>query len=145
MTVSAATPISSAAVATNAATGSTATATSAQASATPTLSYNSFLTLLMAELKNQDPTQPMDPSQMVSQLATISEVGQAVQTNSSLSSLLTSTSLTQAEQLIGKSITSADGSTSGQVSSVTVNGSGATAILSNGQQVPLSNGATVGS
>jgi flagellar basal-body rod modification protein FlgD len=140
MTVSAATPISSAA-----ATASTASATSAQASATPTLSYNSFLTLLMAELKNQDPTQPMDPSQMVSQLATISEVGQAVQTNTSLSSLLTSTSLTQAEQLIGKSITSADGATSGQVTSVTVNGSGATAILSTGQQVPLTNGATVGS
>ena len=36
----------------------------------------------MAEMKNQDPTQPMDPSQMVSQLATVSEVGQAVQTNS---------------------------------------------------------------
>ena len=33
----------------------------------------------MAEMKNQDPTQPMDPSQMVSQLATVSEVGQAVQ------------------------------------------------------------------
>ena len=62
-----------------------------------------------------------------------------------LPSLLTSTSLTQAEQLIGKSITSADGATSGQVASVTVNGSGATAILSNGQQVSLSNGATVGS
>ena len=145
MTVSAATPISSAAIAPNAATGSTTAATSTQASATPTLSYNSFLTLLMAELQNQDPTQPMDPSQMVSQLATISEVGQAVQTNSSLSSLLTSTSLTQAEQLIGKSITSADGATSGEVTSVTVNGSGATAILSNGQQVPLANGATVGS
>jgi flagellar basal-body rod modification protein FlgD len=141
MTVSAATPISSAAGATNAATG----ATSAQTSAAPTLSYNSFLTLLMAELKNQDPTQPMDPSQMVSQLATISEVGQAVQTNTSLSSLLTSASLTQAEQLIGQNITSADGSTSGQVTSVTVNGSGTTAILSNGQQVPLANGATVGS
>jgi flagellar basal-body rod modification protein FlgD len=141
MTVSAATPISNAAGATNVATG----ATSAQTSAAPTLSYNSFLTLLMAELKNQDPTQPMDPSQMVSQLATISVVGQAVQTNSSLSSLLTSTSLTQAEQLIGKSLTSADGSTSGQVTSVTVNGSGATAILSNGQQVSLANGATVGS
>jgi flagellar basal-body rod modification protein FlgD len=141
MTVSAATPTSNAAGATNAAT----VATSARTSAAPTLSYNSFLTLLMAELKNQDPTQPMDPSQMVSQLATISVVGQAVQTNSSLSSLLTSTSLTQAEQLIGKSLTSADGSTSGQVTSVTVNGSGATAILSNGQQVSLANGATVGS
>jgi len=142
MTVSAASPISSAAVATNASPPGT---TAAQSNSTPTLSYNSFISLLMAELKNQDPTQPMDPSQMVSQLATISEVGQAVQTNSSLSSLLTSASLTQAEQLIGKSITSVDGSTSGQVASVSVNSSGATAILSNGKQVPLSQGATVNS
>jgi flagellar biosynthetic protein FliQ len=55
----------------------------------------------MAEMKNQDPTQPMDPSQMVSQLATVSEVGQAVQTNTTLNSLLTATSLSQAEQLVG--------------------------------------------
>jgi flagellar basal-body rod modification protein FlgD len=115
----------------------------ARSGAPPSLSYNSFISLLMAELKNQDPTQPMDPSQMVSQLATISEVGQAVQTNSSLSSLLTSASLTQAEQLIGKNITSADGSTSGQVTSVTVNGSGATAVLASGQHISLANGATV--
>ncbi len=142
MTVTAASTLSSAAAAANT---PTAGANATSASATPSLSYNSFISLLMAELKNQDPTQPMDPSQMVSQLATISEVGQAVQTNSSLSSLLTSASLTQAEQLIGKSITSADGSTSGQVTSVTVNGSGATAILSSGQQVSLANGATVNS
>ena len=88
--------------------------------ATQTLNYNDFLTLLMAEMKNQDPTQPMDPSQMVSQLATVSEVGQAVQTNTTLASLLTATSLTQAEQLIGRTVTSADGSTSGEVASVSV-------------------------
>jgi flagellar basal-body rod modification protein FlgD len=143
MTVSATSSISAAAAA-NASTAAAAGATTSQAGATPSLSYNSFISLLMAELKNQDPTQPMDPSQMVSQLATISEVGQAVQTNTSLSSLLTATSLSQAEQLVGKNITSADGATSGQVTSVAVNGSGATAVLSNGQQVPLGSGATVG-
>jgi Flagellar hook capping protein len=30
---------------------------------------NSFLTLLVAQLKNQDPTNPMDNSQLTSQLA----------------------------------------------------------------------------
>lgn len=120
------------------------TATSATGS-TPTLSYNSFISLLVAELQHQDPTQPMDPSQMVTQLATISQVGQAVQTNANLSSLLTATSLSQAEQLIGKTVTSSDGSISGQVASVMVSGGGTTAILSNGQQVPLANGATISS
>jgi flagellar basal-body rod modification protein FlgD len=129
----------------SAAASSSANATTPAASSTPTLSYNSFISILVAELQHQDPTQPMDPSQMVSQLATISQVGQSVQTNTNLSSLLTSTSLSQAEQLIGKTVTSSDGSTSGQVTSVTVNSSGTTATLSNGQQVPLANGATVGS
>ena len=115
------------------------------ASAAPVakLDYNDFLTLLMAEMKNQDPTQPMDPSQMVSQLATVSEVGQSVQMNANLSALLTSTSLSQAESLIGKNITSADGSASGQVTSVSVTSAGAVATLANGVTVPLADGATV--
>ena len=82
MTVNATSPVSSPAA-------STSTGSSAASAATQSLSYNDFLTLLMAEMKNQDPTQPMDPSQMVSQLATVSEVGQAVQTNTTLASLLT--------------------------------------------------------
>ena len=85
----------------------------------------------------------MDPSTMVSQLATVSEVGQAVQTNTTLSSLLTSSSLTQAEVLVGTNITSADGSTSGTVASVNVTSSGATATLTNGQTVSLGTGATI--
>jgi flagellar basal-body rod modification protein FlgD len=136
MTVSPASSVSSAA-----APGS-ASATGA-AAATQSLNYNDFLTLLMAEMKNQDPTQPMDPSQMVSQLATVSEVGQAVQTNTNLASLLMSTSLAQAEQLVGKTITSADGSTSGEVASVSVTSSGAVATLANGATVSLVNGASV--
>ena len=67
----------------------------------------------MSELKNQDPTNPMDPAQMVSQLATVSEVGQAVQTNTTLASLLTANSLSQAELLVGQTISSTDGTTSG--------------------------------
>lgn len=126
---------------------SSATASKASA-ATPavgaSLSYNDFLTLLMAQLKNQDPTQPMDPSQMVTQLATVSEVGQSVQTNTSLSALLTTSSLSQAEQLIGENIISADGQTAGTVMSVSVTSSGATAKLSSGATVPLTSGVTVG-
>jgi len=125
-------------------TNSTANPTASSATAsTNNLSYNDFLTLLMAEMKNQDPTQPMDPSQMVSQLATVSEVGQAVQTNTNLASLLTATSLTQAESLIGRTITSSDGSTSGEVTSVSVTSSGAVATLANGGSVSLADGASV--
>ena len=65
MTVSAASPVATPAASTSSVSAASATA------ATQSLSYNDFLTLLMAEMKNQDPTQPMDPSQMVSQLATV--------------------------------------------------------------------------
>jgi flagellar basal-body rod modification protein FlgD len=112
-------------------------------SATSTLDYNSFLTLLMAEMKNQDPTQPMDPTQMVTQLATVSSVGQQVQTNTTLASLLTATSINQAEQLVGKTITSADGKVSGQVTSVTIGSSGSTATLTDGSTVSVDSGVSV--
>ena len=107
------------------------------------LSPDDFLTLLIAEMKNQDPTKPMDPSQMVSQLATVSQVSQSVTTNTTLSSLLTATSLSQAEQLIGKTLTSADGSVSGQVASVNVTTAGETATLTNGKKVTLGAGVTI--
>ena len=68
-------------------TASTKSAASS-ASNTTTIDYNSFLQLLVTEMQNQDPTQPMDPTQTVTQLATFSGVEQAVQTNSILSSLL---------------------------------------------------------
>jgi flagellar basal-body rod modification protein FlgD len=137
MTVNATTPVSS--------TGPSASTTSSTAAsaATQSLSYNDFLTLLMAELQNQDPTQPMDPAQMASRLATVSEVGRAVQTNTTLASLLTASSLSQAEQLVGQTITSADGTTSGQVASVSVTSSGTVATLTNGGTVSLANGASV--
>jgi flagellar basal-body rod modification protein FlgD len=125
----------------------TPSASSSASSAIPsaTVDYNQFLNLLIAEIKNQDPTQPMDPTQSVTQLATISGVQQAMQTNATLTSLLTSSSLSQAEQLVGQTITSADGSTSGQVASVNVSATGSTATLTNGSTVTLANGVSVGS
>jgi flagellar basal-body rod modification protein FlgD len=122
---------------------STANAASTAVSATNQLSYDDFLTLLMTELQHQDPTQPMDPTQMVTQLATVSNVGQAVQANKTLSALLTTTSLSQAEAMIGQTVSSPDGQTSGVVQSVTVSSTGTTATLTDGSQLQLSTGATV--
>ncbi len=113
------------------------------AGAAKTLDASSFITLLTAELKNQDPTKPMDPTQMVSQLATISSVQQAAKTNTLLASMLIINSLSQAEQLLGKSVTSADGTVSGLVASVTVGGSGSSAVLSDGSVVVIEDGLRV--
>ncbi|HUH30454.1 MAG TPA: flagellar hook capping FlgD N-terminal domain-containing protein, partial [Rhodanobacter sp.] len=48
-----------------------------------TIGQADFLSLLVQQMRNQDPTQPMDSSQMVSQLAQISQVSatQALQTS----------------------------------------------------------------
>jgi flagellar basal-body rod modification protein FlgD len=128
---------------TNAVTSQSSVSGASAVAATNTLNYDDFLTLLMTELQHQDPTQPMDPTQMVSQLATVSDVGQAVQANKTLSAMLTSNSLAQAEMLVGQTITSTDGKSSGVVTSVTVSSAGATATLADGSQVPLSTGATI--
>ena len=130
-------PVSSA-TSSNSSSGSSAT------QATPNVDYNQFLTMLIAEIQNQDPTQPMDPTQSVTQLATFAGVQQSMQTNVTLSSMLTSSSLSQAELLIGQTITSADGTTSGTVASVSVGASGSTATLTNGSTVSLASGVSIG-
>jgi flagellar basal-body rod modification protein FlgD len=57
---------------------------------------NQFLTLLVAELKNQDPTQPTDPTQFVAQLAQFSTVEQLTQSNTTLTTIAQSLSSSQA-------------------------------------------------
>jgi flagellar basal-body rod modification protein FlgD len=133
------------------ATGSTSSATSSANSssrqsaggAAQTVDYNQFLQLLIAEMKNQDPTKPMDPTQTVSQLASFSAVEQAVKTNSTLTSLLNQSALSQAGSFIGKTVTAADDSISGVVASVTTSSSGLTATLTDGTTIDLTTGISV--
>jgi flagellar basal-body rod modification protein FlgD len=105
--------------------------------------YQSFLRLLIAEMKNQDPTKPMDSTQYVAQLATFSQVEQSVQTNTKLDQILQSSALSQADALIGRSITSADGKTTGTVASVRLASTGLIAVLGNGAEVAVGPGVTV--
>ena len=132
-----------------ASTASVAASTPAAAAANTTaagttVDYNSFLQLMVAELKNQDPTSPTDPTQYMSQLASFSSVEQQVQTNSKLDTLLTGNALSQAEAAIGRTATSADGSVSGTVQSVNIaSGGSVTANLANGQTLALGGGVTI--
>ena len=128
-------------------TPTTSTTSKATTSATTnpnTVDYNTFLQLLVTELQNQDPTSPTDPTQYLSQLASFSAVGQSVQTNAKLDTMLTTSALSQADSAIGRTVTSADGSTTGVVSSVAIGSGGTvTATLQNGSTLALSNGVTV--
>ena len=118
-------------------------ANQAKATSKTAVDYQSFLKLLVAEMKNQDPTKPMDSTQYVAQLATFSQVEQSVQTNSKLDQLLQSSALSQADSLIGRTIASADGKTSGKVEEVRLAGTGLIAVLEDGTEVAIGTGVTI--
>jgi flagellar basal-body rod modification protein FlgD len=87
-------------------TGSTGSAgsTASTPAATGTLGGTDFLTLMLAQLKNQDPTSPVDSNTFLSQLASLSEVQGITSLNTSfnaLSSSLSSSQALQASSLLG--------------------------------------------
>lgn len=115
----------------------------ATSATTSTASYDNFLKLLMAQMKNQDPTEPMKSTDYMAQLATFSQVEQTVKSNSKLDALLASSALSQADSVIGRTISTADGKISGQVTSVTIVSEGAVAKLTSGEQILLGPGVIV--
>jgi flagellar basal-body rod modification protein FlgD len=92
----------------NGTTGSSTSSTSSTSNSTSASSLQStFLQLLVTQLQNQDPTNPMDSSQMTSQLAeinTVSGISQLNTTLSSLSSQLTAQQQTQSSSLLGTTV-----------------------------------------
>ncbi|CAH0339507.1 flagellar hook assembly protein FlgD [Rhizobium sp. CECT 9324] len=133
------------AVGTTTSTAKTTTNNSADsASASASLDYESFLKLLIAQMQNQDPTDPMDASEQISQLATFSQVEQTIQTNSNLETLITGNALTNASNYIGKTITSADEKTTGVIESVRVYSDTMVATTTDGDEIPITVGVRVG-
>jgi len=99
-----------------------------------------FMQLLVAELKYQNPDNPVDPTQFMAQTAQLTEV-QAITT-------LQATEQTSASAaLIGKEITASSGSgkVQGVVTGVTINSSGTPQLDVNGATVALSSVTQVGS
>jgi flagellar basal-body rod modification protein FlgD len=52
-----------------------------------TITADDFLTLLVTQMKNQDPTQPSDPSQYLQQLVGVNSLEQLINVNKQLTSL----------------------------------------------------------
>jgi flagellar basal-body rod modification protein FlgD len=70
--------------------------------------YTRFLTLLTAQVQNQDPLEPMDSTQFVSQLAQLSQVEQAVQSNRNLEGIgaqISSLLAAGGPELLGREVT----------------------------------------
>lgn len=73
-------------------TGSQANSASTNARTTLSSNFDTFLTLLTAQLSNQDPLNPVDSAQFTQQLVQYSQVEQQIQTNDRLASLLAQSS-----------------------------------------------------
>ena len=92
-----------------AATGSTTAATSAGLTGKSQIagSYSDFLKLLMTQLKNQDPTAPLDTNQFTQQLVQFSSVEQQLNTNTNLTKLIAlqeGGQVLQSSALVGKTV-----------------------------------------
>ena len=83
-------------------------ASTASAQKQLTVDYDTFLHLMMAQMQNQDPTNPMDASEQLAQLASFSQVEQSIQTNAKLETLLTNLSFGQVDDLIGRTVLALD-------------------------------------
>src|SRR5579872_5472022 len=93
------------------------TATAAGGDAMQQLSGNfqTFLTLLTTQLKNQDPTSPMDSNQFTQQLVEYSQVEQQINTNTNLQTLIsqgTSNASAMTVGYLGKNVSITNGNAS---------------------------------
>ena len=119
------------------------TASQSDTKRTNLVDYDSFLKLLVTQMKNQDPTKPMESTDYVAQLATFSQVEQTVQTNSKIDQLMQVSLLGQADAIIGRTVTSADGAVSGKVAEVRIGSAGLIAVLADGTEFPVEPGMTI--
>lgn len=103
-----------------------------------------YMKLLVTELQNQDPLEPLDNKEMASQLAQLSQLQQLETMNSAFARILTSVERTYASSLIGKEIsfltesqTGTKETQSGVVGRVYNNVDGEILLVVNGQTVTL--------
>ena len=109
------------------ASSTTSTQGSTYADPLSNVSMSDFLKLLVTELQNQDPTSPMDNSQILQQVSQIKAIESNQRLSDTLTSMQTQQDLVAASTLLQKTITGLADSGSkitGQVDKVTVDTSG---------------------
>ncbi|KPK85899.1 MAG: hypothetical protein AMJ81_02435 [Phycisphaerae bacterium SM23_33] len=77
--------------------------TTASASSSGKLRFD-FLNLLVTQLQNQNPLEPLDNNEMASQLSQFAQLEQLESMNETFQRLLAATQVTQAATLVGKQI-----------------------------------------
>jgi flagellar basal-body rod modification protein FlgD len=100
-----------------------------------------FINMLVAELQNQDPTQPVSNTQILQEVSQISNIETNQTLSTSLQSVLMGQNLATASGLLQKTVTATDtagNSITGTVSSISVSNGTATLNIGN-QTATLSN------
>jgi flagellar hook assembly protein FlgD len=69
---------------------------------------NDFIKLMIAELQNQDPMNPMDNTQMLEQISQIREIGSNDRLSQTLDAVLLGQNISTANNMIGQTITALD-------------------------------------
>lgn len=101
----------------------TTSSTSTSSSDSATISSSDFLTLLVTELKNQDPTASTDPNEYVNQLVAVNSLEQLITINSTLKSDLGSSSTTTTSSAAKTAATGVTGTSATTQSSASSSGS----------------------
>ncbi|HLI58308.1 MAG TPA: flagellar hook capping FlgD N-terminal domain-containing protein [Solirubrobacteraceae bacterium] len=112
------------------------------------LNEGDFLTLMMDQLKNQNPLNPADPTQYMSELASFSSLDEEMQIASSSSQTASNQAATSALSLLGHTVTYLDSNgnaQTGTVSSVDFTSSGPTLTIGGTGGISLSAITTAGS
>jgi flagellar basal-body rod modification protein FlgD len=81
--------------------GAAGAAATADSSDPSTITASDFLTLLVSELQNQDPTQPTDPNAYISQLVGVNSLQQLMSINQGITSLDSAATSSSAPGVVG--------------------------------------------
>jgi flagellar basal-body rod modification protein FlgD len=82
------------------------------------LTSQDFLKLLIAQLQNQDPTNPMDSDQLLAQVAQMRNLQSGIELESAIKGLTTSQQLSGATSFLGKRVTAVYGDNAQQIEGV---------------------------
>lgn len=110
------------------------------------LSSSDFVSMMIKQLQSQDPLNPTNSDQLMSQMSAIGQMQSSTQLQTTLTGLAQQTQIGAASSLIGKQVAGIDSTNSsvtGLVTSVKVASSGVSLELDSGSSLPLSNVTTI--
>jgi len=132
----------------NASTVATSPGVGAVSSSMEALTSDNFLELLVTQLTNQDPLEPMGNEELLRQISSIREIELSTNLSDALTRLTGQQHFSSASGLIGRHVTTNPDASGASLSGVVVgvrfnDGGKATLVLSDGRETPLANVATI--